>query len=212
MLPSTQHRQKCSYDIKHFQNRFNCGDLVYKQDDSTKVGQSKKLRPIWVGPYIVERVLSSALYCVISRKGKLVLHHDKLKLCEDGIIPLWVRRKGQQVLDLDETIAYDEAEQDPEVEVPKRQGLQPNRTTQPEGQTNQPQDAAIQTPHLIGEAEDRTVADQLTACSDRGKANETRVQNPNTDLDEYIGYSEEEEESNEYEIMNPSPTIEWNKE
>ncbi len=56
--------------------------------------------------------MSPALYRVRDRKGTHVFHHDKLKLCEDRQIPLWVRRKRHELLHLDETIGYDEAEQD----------------------------------------------------------------------------------------------------
>ena len=97
----TQLRQKKYYDQRLYQTRFGYGDLVYKIDDTTKVGHSKKLRPVWIGPYIVKRVKSPVLYEVIGRRGKVfVLHHDKLKLCEDRAIPLWVRRKRHRMLNM----------------------------------------------------------------------------------------------------------------
>ena len=40
-----------------------------------------------------------------------MLHHDQLKICEDWTIPMWMRWLHHQILDLDTTIAYDEAEQ-----------------------------------------------------------------------------------------------------
>ena len=40
-----------------------------------------------------------------------MLHHDRLKLCNDRLIPFWLRRKRHTLLDLDSTIAYDEEEQ-----------------------------------------------------------------------------------------------------
>ncbi len=59
-LQSTQICQKRSYDTRCYQTRYNRGALVYKCDDSTRIGYSKKLRPIWISPYIVEEVLSPA--------------------------------------------------------------------------------------------------------------------------------------------------------
>ena len=60
---------------------------------------------------IVTEVITPVLLRVRSRKEQ-VLHHDKLKICEDRAIPMWMRRLWHQILDLDTTIAYDEAEQE----------------------------------------------------------------------------------------------------
>ena len=35
------------------EHHYNPGDIVYKLDSTTKVGQSSKLRPPWTGPYLV---------------------------------------------------------------------------------------------------------------------------------------------------------------
>ena len=61
---------------------------------------------------IVTEVITPVLLRVRSRKKEQVLHHDKLKICEDRAIPMWMRRLRHQILDLDTTIAYDEAEQE----------------------------------------------------------------------------------------------------
>ena len=68
---------------------------------------------------MVTKVLSPALYKIKDRKGETVAHHDRLKQCNDRLIPLWMRRMRHDLLDLDSTIAYDEAEQ-VEDEVPEQ--------------------------------------------------------------------------------------------
>ena len=84
---------------------------MYRLNQVTKKGECQKLKPIWVGPLIVTEVITPVLLRVRSRKKEQVLHHDKLKICEDRAIPMWMRRLRHQILDLDTTIAYDEAEQ-----------------------------------------------------------------------------------------------------
>jgi hypothetical protein len=59
---------------------------------STKIGQSKKLRKPWIGPYVIDEKLSSVLYRIRDRKKSKVVHHDRLKLCSDREIPLWLSR------------------------------------------------------------------------------------------------------------------------
>lgn len=103
-LQATQLRMKKYYDPRCYQTKYSRGDLVYRLDESTKIGHSKKLRPVWLGPYIVQDVLSPVLYRLITRKGTTVIHHDKIKLCEDRVVPLWVRRKRHSLLDLDKTL------------------------------------------------------------------------------------------------------------
>lgn len=109
-LKSNQIRQKRLYDTKLVQQSYQVGDLVYKLDSSSKVGSSKKLRQVWAGPFLVVEVLSPVLYRIESRKAKNVIHHDRLKLCQDRVVPLWLRRRRHNILQLDETIGYDEEE------------------------------------------------------------------------------------------------------
>ena len=40
----------------------------------------------------------------------MVVHYDRLLLCIDCFIPLWVWKLRNEFLSLDETIPYDEAE------------------------------------------------------------------------------------------------------
>lgn len=115
-LRTSQHRQKKDYDLRVVAHRYQAGDLVYKADSATKVGQSKKLRSPWCGPFLVVSS-NPPLYKIRGRKGDSVVHHDRLKLCSDRDIPTWIRRlrhalfKDDSGLDeswdmLDETIPY----------------------------------------------------------------------------------------------------------
>ena len=40
----------------------------------------------------------------------MVVHHDRLLLCNDRFIPMWMRKLRHQFLNLDETLPYDEDE------------------------------------------------------------------------------------------------------
>ena len=116
--------QKRQYDLRLEENHYEVGDFVYRLNGASKVGESKKLKPIWIGPLVVINVINPVLFRVKDWKSEYVLHHDHLKLCEDRVIPLWLRRMRHNMLDLDTTIAYDEAEQ--EEEVPSSTPLSPS--------------------------------------------------------------------------------------
>ena len=104
--------QKKTYDLKLQQAHFEVGDFVYKLNAVNKKGECKKLKPIWIGPLVVTQVISPVLYHVQDRHHEHVLHHDWLKLCEDCVVPMWLCQLRHKVVDLDATIAYDEAEQE----------------------------------------------------------------------------------------------------
>ena len=87
---------------------------MYRLNQVTKRGECWKLKPIWVGSLIVTEVIIPVLLRVRSRKKEQVLHHDKLKICADRAIPMWMRQLWHQILDSDTTIAYNEAEQEEE--------------------------------------------------------------------------------------------------
>ena len=107
-LSSAQRRQKKDYDFKVLERKYNVGDLVYLINSSSKVGQSNKLKPIWKGPYLVIKVISPVLFRIKGHKREVVVHHDRLKSCMDRSIPMWMRRLRHRVLDLDETLPYEE--------------------------------------------------------------------------------------------------------
>ena len=91
-LQSTQARQKRDYDVRIKESSYDVGDLVYLLDSATNIGQSKKLRSPWKGPYLIVKVLSNILFRIRGQRGDSVIHHDRLKLYESTEIALWVRR------------------------------------------------------------------------------------------------------------------------
>ena len=97
-LLSVQQRQKRDYDLRLKVHTYQVGDLVYKLDSVKKIGFSPKLQQVWKGPYIVSCVLSPVLFKVMDRKKTRVIHHDRLKPCNDRDIPLWVQRRRNDLL------------------------------------------------------------------------------------------------------------------
>ena len=87
-LGAAQVTMKQDYNVKARVQSFEVGDLVYRRNQACQVGLSRKLCPVFIRPYLVVEVLSPYLYCVEDRKRRMVLHHDKLKRCEDRTIPL----------------------------------------------------------------------------------------------------------------------------
>ena len=115
-LRTSQKRQKRDYDLRVVQRKYDPGDLVYKSDMTTKIGQSKKLRSPWCGPFLVVSSMPP-LYKIRGWKGDSVVHHDRLKRCDDRHIPTWLRRLRHEMfhdssfveedsVDLDEALQY----------------------------------------------------------------------------------------------------------
>ena len=107
-LKQAQLRQKRDYDLRVVEHHYDEGDLVYKLDSATKVGQSQKLRSPWMGPYLVI-ACRPPLYTIIDRKKKHVIHHDKLKLCQDRDIPVWLRRLRHQYFQTGDSLESSES-------------------------------------------------------------------------------------------------------
>ena len=94
------------------ESHYESGDFVYRLSSASKTGESKKLKPVWIGPLVVIDVINPVLFQVKDHKKEYVLHHDCFKHCEDHSIPFWLHKLHHNLLDLDTTIAYDEAELD----------------------------------------------------------------------------------------------------
>lgn len=86
-LKQAQHKQKRDYDLRVVEHHYSDGDLVYKLDSTTKVGQSQKLRAPWTGPYLVV-AFRPPLYTKRDRQKKHIIHNDKFKMCQDREIPV----------------------------------------------------------------------------------------------------------------------------
>ena len=93
-LQEAQLRQKRTYEIKSntCSYMYKVGDVVYKVDTSSEVGQSKKLRKPWIGPFVIVFKINNVLYRIQGRKGNKVVHRDRLKLCQDRDLPLKLKR------------------------------------------------------------------------------------------------------------------------
>ena len=97
-LQQSQRRQKRDYDLRLEERKYSVDDAVYRFNRSIVLEQSKKLQPIWSGPWIV---ISSVLYRIANRKRSMVAHHDSLKLCSDRDLPIWLLRKRHELTEED---------------------------------------------------------------------------------------------------------------
>ena len=97
-LCMAQRRQKDYYDLRKRVVRFKVGDVVLRKNNAGVVGGSKKLNPVWKGEWVIVEVKSPVLFKVKNHKKTMVLHHDKLKLCTDEVLPRWVIRLRLRVL------------------------------------------------------------------------------------------------------------------
>ena len=134
--------QQRNYDLKLQETHYEVGDFVYRLNGASKTGESKKLKPVWVGPLVVTDVLNPILFRVKDCKKEYVLHHNHLKLCEDCHIPLWLHKPHHSLLDLDTTIAYDEAEQE-DLSPPSVPKLNVEDSQSPLSEDAAPEDVAV---------------------------------------------------------------------
>ena len=111
-LKSNLRRQKRTYDTKLYEYMYNSADFVYLLNCAGEVGMSRKLRPIYKGPYLITKVISPSLYRIADRNNSFVVHHDRLMLCDDRYIPFGMRKMRHEFLNLEETMPYDEEEFD----------------------------------------------------------------------------------------------------
>ena len=101
-LKSTQRRQKKDYNLRGLREKsYDVGDLVYKRDQSTKIGVSSKLQSPYKGPYLVVKA-QPPVYAIQDRKRESVVHHDKLLPCRSSEIPFWLKRKRHQLFSNEE--------------------------------------------------------------------------------------------------------------
>ncbi len=103
--------QKRKHDGKLFEKSFEKGDLVYLLGGVKTPGQSRKLLPVYSGPFVVTEVYSPILYRICGQKNhkSQVVHHDRLRICRDRVIPLWAQRKRLRMLETgNSTVNQDE--------------------------------------------------------------------------------------------------------
>ena len=87
--------QKQAYDTKIREADFH---VVYRRNLLLKKGDSRKLAPPWVGPFLVVQQLSEVTYKVQGKRRSFVLHHNILRPCRDRSIPFWMRRLRHRFL------------------------------------------------------------------------------------------------------------------
>nr|KAG5699813.1 hypothetical protein BaRGS_013533 [Batillaria attramentaria] len=97
-LGQQQQRQKKAYDLRASHTSYEVGDIVSEINSAAKVGESRKLAPIWKGPYLVTDVVSPILVRVKGRSRERIVHTDRLRLCRDRTLPLWLRRERNRLL------------------------------------------------------------------------------------------------------------------
>ena len=98
-LKCNQKRRKRLYDIRFNEDLFEIGDFVYRLDEKSEIGKSKKLRSPWQGPYVIT-ICKHPIYRIAKQKKELFVHHDKLKTCNDENVPMWLRRKRNELLNI----------------------------------------------------------------------------------------------------------------
>ena len=91
-MGAATHRMKKDHDLRVNSKEYEVNDVVYILDSAQKKGVSKKLQPTWKGPGVIIEKKSSYVYKVKLPLGNTVINHDRMKLCEDRVLPRWVER------------------------------------------------------------------------------------------------------------------------
>ena len=97
-IREAQSIQKRDYDMKLREETYQVGDLVYRLNLESKVGESNKLKDIYSGPYVVVKILTPVVTQVQKRDKVLNLHNNNLKRCRDRHIPVWAQRLRDRLL------------------------------------------------------------------------------------------------------------------
>ena len=98
-LKQSQQIQKRNYDLKTKETMFSKGDVVYRLNLASKIGESNKLKEVYSGPYVVTQVITPRVIQIRNRKRSFNIHHDNLKLCKDRDLPVWVQRLKNKILE-----------------------------------------------------------------------------------------------------------------
>ena len=189
-IKGAQIRQKRYYDVKSYMRRLEVGDLVYKRNASFRPGESRKLNPLYAGPYVVVEVVTSALFRVVDKKGTYLMHHDRLKLCEDRDVPLWAKRKRHDILRASGT-------NDADVEPRNQQAGAAAIVVGEAPELNLPAvDQVAQADVSTGDSITVEWGDNGEAVDDASVGLEEggRIVMPNSDLDLTVGYDLEEDD------------------
>ena len=109
-------------------------------------------------------VVTPYLYRVADRRRTMVLHHDKLKLCEDREIPFWIRRKRHSLgmdADSDGSEVQEEDSPAPVAQVQTHVSGAAVDHDQENGYQDSVQDGAVSTEVISDEQEGEEVAQSV---------------------------------------------------
>lgn len=68
-------------------------------NSATQVGRSKKLQPVWKGPFVIAETLAGNIYQVAGCKKVTVQHSARMRLFVERAVPFWVQRKRVQLVE-----------------------------------------------------------------------------------------------------------------
>ena len=106
-LKFSQNRQKRYYDARLNTQRYEKGDVVYRLNEASKIGESNKLKSPWEGPYLVVKVKPPTMIKIFTGKRQLYVHHNSLKISKELELPIWLLRARNNLLnnqDLDQSL------------------------------------------------------------------------------------------------------------
>jgi len=64
-----------------------------------RITNSTKLQSLWKGPpYFIATVNPPMLYQIKDRNSEFWIHHDRLELCEDRELPIWLKRHRNELM------------------------------------------------------------------------------------------------------------------
>ena len=85
-------RAKGGHDLRILKRPYKIGQAVYILDTASVKGKCRKLCPPWKGPAVVVKQISGYIFRVLLRKAYLVVHHDRIKPCNDSVLPAWIQQ------------------------------------------------------------------------------------------------------------------------
>ena len=92
VLKTQLKKEKKRYDLRQNFEKFTKGDAVYLLDKKpAKKGKTKKLQPIWTGPFVVTACPNPyTLIIKTQTKESIAISHDMAKHCHDAKLPTWI--------------------------------------------------------------------------------------------------------------------------
>ena len=115
---------------------------MYKRGITTKTG-SKALAPVWKGPFLVVHS-NPPLYKIQDRKCRVfTIHHDRLKICKDRLLPIWLHQHRHDLLNLDSSIIYEDSDTSVLAESQGQGKSVPTSVVVPEGDIEQEDEAPL---------------------------------------------------------------------